>query len=142
MHIRARRSRDGRDWASSAYEFLRPYVNHALSDERIQAALREAAEAGGGVARELEGSTPRGAGRKLATDRELQGEIGRGAKALGESAVMVAEAGTEARRPGGRGQRPLAIVGLISLAGLTWVALARRRGVGSEDATRAPEPAG
>lgn len=125
--------RDPADWVTSVQEAVRPYLDRVLSDPDVQASLGAARAAGAEVSRELEGQGPRKAARRLASDRALQARLGAGAQALGDGALALADA-TRAERRAARLQRVLAVVGLVTLAGLAAVAIARRRGGGSSEA--------
>lgn len=131
----------GADRLAAAAAAVRPYVDLARDDPELQAALREAVAAGSDVSRELSGVKPEKAARRLARDRDLQARIGAGARALGESALIVRDERRKARRHA-RAQALLAAMGALSLAGLGAVAYLRRRRAGepAEDAFRGDPP--
>jgi hypothetical protein len=136
--LRSRRPVEaGADRLAAALAAARPYMDLAREDPKLQAALREVVGAGNDVARAVAGDPPRKTARRLASDRELQARLGSGARALGDSAVIVADERRRSRRHA-RAEAALAVVGGLALLALAAVAFLRRRAAAApEDAVAA-----
>ena len=99
----------GADRAAEMVGAARPLVKRAVTDKELQQTARRAYEAGRRIYEELWGQSPQKAADKIATDKDLQRQVGEAVRSMRE---VVGQLAAQPQRRGGK-----RLVGLLVAGG-------------------------